>query len=275
MSSFYGSYSYSLPSGGWTNDFSASRSAWDAQGYDMDPVKGLSKKSAATPVSAPAQKSYSVDSSGQKTFYGLGKDELLDIADPWRSQRGQYQTALSDLIKNPDQFANSNLFKSATNAGIEAVNRNAASRGLLKSGNRLQALMDYGQQQAPQTFFKMADLLTQLSGGRNQAPGAGLGAMTNLSNAATNQFQAETGRLAQQAGANQFDINRQDQQNQQRQQQQSLDQLMQWQQKQQQQQQNAQNVQNSFNAMDDYWARQDQLDRDYFNQYGSQRPSYL
>lgn len=184
---------------------------------------------------------------------GMSLANLTSIADPWSSQRGQYQTQLSSLMKDPSSFLQSDLYKASNAAGLEAVNRSAAASGMLKSGNRLQALMDYGQKNAPAQFFQMADLLSGLGGAKNQNPGGGINALASLQNADTNRYSAETGRLSQQAGANQFDITRQDQQNQQKQQQQSLDQLMQWQ----QQQQAQQNVQNQFNRMDNYWAGQD------------------
>lgn len=186
---------------------------------------------------------------------------LTSIADPWSSQRGQYQTQLSSLMKDPSSFMKSDLFKASNAAGLEAVNRSAAASGVLKSGNRLQALMDYGQKNAPAQFFQMADLLSGLGGAKNQNPGGGLNALASLQNADTNRYSAETGRLSQQAGANQFDVARQDQQNQQRQQQQSLDQLMQWQQQQQRNQ-----------AMQADQARQD----NYWNTWGQGAgPSYL
>lgn len=126
--------------------------------------------------------------------------DLTAIADPWASQRGQYQSQLSELMKNPGGFINSDLFKASTNAGIDAVNRSAAASGMLKSGNRMTALMDYSQKNAPDNFFRMADLLSGFAGAKAQNPGGGLSAAANLQNANTSQYNAETSRLNYQAG---------------------------------------------------------------------------
>lgn len=205
---------YTLPGGNTTQSYATAREAWGTQGMDMDFSGRLSRGGGApTAAPAPAQSplSYEVGPGGERKFYGLSLDQLTNIADPWASQRGQYQETLSNLIKDPSSFVSSPLFQSATQAGIDAVNRSAASRGMLKSGNRLQALMDYGQQQAPKTFFQMTDLLSTLAGARNQNPGGGLNAATNIGqlgvseqNAATNRFQAETGRMNSQNQQNQW-----------------------------------------------------------------------
>lgn len=183
--------------------------------------------------------------------------QLTDIADPWSSQRGQYQTQLSSLMKDPASFLKSDLFKASTAAGLEGVNRSAAAGGMLKSGNRLQALMDYGQKNAPDNFFRMADLLGGFGGAKNQNPGGGLSQLANLQNANTSAYNAETSRLGQQQGVNQWNAQQQQQKDQ-------LNQLTQWQQQQQQRQQN-QNMQDEFARQDNYW-----------NTYGQGiGPSYL
>lgn len=176
-------------------------------------------------------------------------DQLTNIADPWSSQRGQYQTQLSSLMKDPSSFLQSDLWKASTAAGLEGVNRSAAAGGMLKSGNRLQALMDYGQKNAPDNFFRMADLLSGFGGAKNQNPGGGLSAYTNMQNANTSAYNADTSRRAQEAGVNQWNVGRQDQADQQKTQ---LDQLSQWQQQQQQQQRN-QAAQDEFARQDRYW----------------------
>lgn len=179
--------------------------------------------------------------------------DLTNIADPWSSQRGQYQTQLSSLMKDPSSFLQSDLWKASTAAGLEGVNRSAAAGGMLKSGNRLQALMDYGQKNAPENFFRMADLLGGYAGAKNQNPGGGLRSLADLTNAATNQYQAETGRQGldinryqaetgrmgvelgnQRAVADQDSAQARWQQQQQMQQQQAQNQQQQWQQQQQQ-----------------------------------------
>lgn len=220
---------------------------WRQAGYELNP-DGTKTKIGGAPAAAPAApaaSSPSTTSLGGMTTGGTGNlnlDQLTNIADPWASQRGQYQTQLSSLMKDPSSFLKSDLFKASTQAGLDAVNRSAAASGMLKSGNRLQALMDYGQKNAPENFFRMSDLLAGLGGARNQNPGGGLSALANLQNANTSAFSAETGRRAQEAGVNQYNLNRADQELQQqlqnRQQQQTIDQLSNWQKQQQQQSSN-------------------------------------
>lgn len=214
---------YRMQNGQLTPSFQAAAASWHGVGYDMAPSGELSPRRAAPPQQAapppsPPPLSYKIGKDGEREFYGLSVDQLTNIADPWASQRGQYQTALSKLISDPSSFTSSPIFQASTQAGIDAVNRQAASRGLLKSGNRLTALMDYGQQKAPEQFFKMADLLTTLGGARNQNPGGGLtaaaqlsGAQTAAENAATNRYQAETQRQAATSSADQARQNAQQQ----------------------------------------------------------------
>lgn len=95
------------------------------------------------------------------------------VADPWASQRGQYQTMLSQLTQNPGSAMQNNpFFKWQQDQGLEAVNRKMAASGGRVSGNRMMALSDYAQNQSGQNFFQLADLYALLGGARNQNPAA-------------------------------------------------------------------------------------------------------
>lgn len=95
------------------------------------------------------------------------------VADPWASQRPQYQASLSQLMNNPGYAMQQNpFFKWQQQMGEQAVNRAAAARGQLGSGNRMMALSDYAQKQSGQNFFTLADLLSGLAGAKNQNPAA-------------------------------------------------------------------------------------------------------
>lgn len=95
------------------------------------------------------------------------------IADPWASQRGQYQTMLSQLVKSPGSAMQNNpFFKWQQNQGLDAVNRKMAASGGRVSGNRMMALSDYAQNQSGQNFFQLADLYSLLGGAKNQNPEA-------------------------------------------------------------------------------------------------------
>jgi hypothetical protein len=99
--------------------------------------------------------------------------QAASMADPWASQRGQYQTSLSQLMNNPGAAMQDNpFFKWQQQQGENAVNRAAAANGQLGSGNRMAALSDYSQKQAGNNYFQLADLYSLLGGAKNQNPGA-------------------------------------------------------------------------------------------------------
>jgi hypothetical protein len=93
-------------------------------------------------------------------------------ADPFASQRGQYQQQLSQLMSSPGAFASSPLFQFAMQQGLQGVNRSDAARGMLGSGNRLMDIMSYGQGQAGQLYNQQAQLLAQLAGATSGSPAA-------------------------------------------------------------------------------------------------------
>ena len=102
-----------------------------------------------------------------------------DIADPFWNQRAGYQTKLADLLKNPGEMTSSPMYQFAMDQGMDAVNRTAAAKGLLGSGNRLADLTKFGQGLASQQFFPMAELLSKLSGAGIDGGGAALGGLVN------------------------------------------------------------------------------------------------
>lgn len=73
-----------------------------------------------------------------------------------------YRARLNSLMDNPDSIANTGVYKFAFDQGNEAINRNLAAKGLLKSGNRLAELTKYGQGLASQQYGAEADRLANL-----------------------------------------------------------------------------------------------------------------
>lgn len=67
---------------------------------------------------------------------------------------------LNSLLSDPSSIADTPGYQWAYNQGLEAVNRTAAAKGLLGSGNRLYDLVNYGQGKASQTYN---DTFNQLS----------------------------------------------------------------------------------------------------------------
>lgn len=92
----------------------------------------------------------------QAPIYG---QQAAQYADPFMSQRGQYQKQLSDLLANPGSFASSPAYQFAYNQGLDALQR----KGNVRSGNKLAALQNYGQQAASQLYFPQAQLLSNLA----------------------------------------------------------------------------------------------------------------
>lgn len=122
-----------------------------------------------------------------------GGGNIQQIADPFASQRAQYQTQLSSLMANPSSFTSSPLAQAMNQNGIEAINRTAAAKHQLKSGNRLADLMKYGQGNAASQYFNQAQLLGGLSGAAPGSPAAAASNTVSLANLASgqNMYQAE------------------------------------------------------------------------------------
>jgi hypothetical protein len=107
----------------------------------------------------------------QQQSYITAGNAAAKTADPWASQRGQYQTSLSQLMQNPGgAMQNNPFFKWQQDQGLDAVNRKMAASGGRVSGNRMMALSDYAQNQSGQNFFQLADLYSLLGGAQNQNP---------------------------------------------------------------------------------------------------------
>lgn len=99
---------------------------------------------------------------------GSGGDPA-QMADPFASQRPQYQGMLQQLMTGnftPDDPS----YKFRFNQGLEGVNRATAAQGQLMSGNRLAALTEYGQNFASQEYNNQYQRLAQLAGANIGSP---------------------------------------------------------------------------------------------------------
>ena len=110
--------------------------------------------------------------------YQSGKDaknaaqDAVGIADPFAPYRGQYAQSLSSLYANPSQITALPAYQFRLNQGLDAINRNAAAKGYLGSGNRLMELMRYGQDYGSQEFDREIARLSGLSGATTGSPAA-------------------------------------------------------------------------------------------------------
>lgn len=103
--------------------------------------------------------------SGQSVGYGY---EAARLADPFANERKQYQNSLRELTSNPGSFSSSPFYKFAYEQGLNALQR----KGTVRSGNKLAALMSYGQDRASQSYFPQAQLLSTLAGATTGSPAA-------------------------------------------------------------------------------------------------------
>jgi hypothetical protein len=94
-----------------------------------------------------------------------------NAADPFSSQRGQYQTMLSNLVNNPSSITSTPGYQFGLQQSNNAVEGSAAANGMVNSGNVLQALSTNSQGYASQQLNNQELLLAQLSGANVGSPG--------------------------------------------------------------------------------------------------------
>ena len=93
-------------------------------------------------------------------------------ADPFAAQRGQYQTALQQLMTGgTSAIAADPSFQQRLQGGQQALERSQAAKGFLGSGNILTELLNYGQGQASQEYQAQYDRLAKLAGVDASSPG--------------------------------------------------------------------------------------------------------
>ncbi len=128
---------------------------------------------------------------------------IMDAADPFRGQRGQYQTQLQQLMNG--NFSPSNpAYNFRMTQGNENINRGAAQAGLTGSGAQLAQLQDFGQKSASQEYENQYKRLAELSGVNAGSPSAASDALQqqqNRQNAGFGAIGAFAGQLAS-AGVN-------------------------------------------------------------------------
>jgi hypothetical protein len=114
-----------------------------------------------------------------------GTTAAAGAADPFASQRAQYQTQLSNLMSNPSSITSTPGYQFNMNQGMQQVQGSAAASGMLNSGNTLTALQQEGQGFAESQYNNQALLLAQLSGANVGSPGTAGQIMANQNTANT------------------------------------------------------------------------------------------
>lgn len=103
-----------------------------------------------------------------------------------------YSNILKGYYDNPSSFALNPAYQSMMKYGTEAINRNAASKGLLGSGNRLYELNQFGSDLGNKAFDTEANRLGNLANMYSTMGNQSYGTAGNLygiqSNAANQQY---------------------------------------------------------------------------------------
>lgn len=100
-----------------------------------------------------------------------GAQQAAGAADPFASQRGQYQQMLSNLINDPSSITSTPGYQFNLQQGLNSVTGSNAAAGLLNSGNVLTALQQYGSNYATNQLQNQELLLAQLAGANVGSPG--------------------------------------------------------------------------------------------------------
>lgn len=106
-----------------------------------------------------------------------------------------YEQRLAALINNPDAIENTNAYKFRFNQGQQAIERSAAAKGMLNSGNTLAELARYGQGMASEEYGNEFNRLSAATGQRNQY-NLGLMGVENQELGLRQQWQTDTANTA-------------------------------------------------------------------------------
>lgn len=92
-------------------------------------------------------------------------------ADPFASQRRQYQTQLLDIMKNTSSIFSDPAFQAAESQGMGAISRQFGAQGMGGSGNKTAELFKYGTSFGLDFFKNQRDALMQMAGVNAGSPG--------------------------------------------------------------------------------------------------------
>lgn len=127
-------------------------------------------------------------------------DKAAGLADPFSSQRPQYQAQLAQLMAHPESINDDPSYQFRLKSGQDALERSNAARGYLGSGNMNIDLQQYGQQSASQELNNSIGRLTQLSGG-NAGPGYAGNVFGSLANTGLANSAQQMGSLGTLGGS--------------------------------------------------------------------------
>jgi len=119
-------------------------------------------------MGSPGGGNENTDYAGQIQQY-LDQQQNGDLGGAASGTQAQnpYEKRLQELVNNPNSISDSNAYKFRFNQGQQALERGAAAKGMLGSGNTLAALAQYGQGMASDEYGNEVSRLGALSGQRD------------------------------------------------------------------------------------------------------------
>ena len=102
---------------------------------------------------------------------GTSGADAARIADPFSSQRGQYQTDLANLIRDPSSVTKTPGYQFQFDQGMQALERTLAAGGELNSGKAQTEAIQYGQGFAMNQFQQQEQMFAKLAGADIGSPG--------------------------------------------------------------------------------------------------------
>lgn len=103
-------------------------------------------------------------------------------ADPFASQRPQYQAKLAAMMNGDYQMSSDPSYQYQLNQGSQNLNRQMAATGQFASGHQLAELQTYGQQMASADYSNQYNRLAQLAGANVGSPAAAGQILANQQN---------------------------------------------------------------------------------------------
>lgn len=129
---------------------------------------------------------------GQSQDYKTWAQQAAALADPFASQRGQYQTDLSNLYADPSSVQNTPGYQFALQQGLGATANRDNNKFGLGAGSTSVDMQNYAQGLASQTYNSTVGQLEQLSGANTASPGTAATAYASGMNASA---LAQTGAM--------------------------------------------------------------------------------
>lgn len=102
---------------------------------------------------------YDVDNARLNNLVTQGQ---LESQQTYNKVAGTAGNRLNQLLQDPSSITSDPGYQFQFNQGLEALNRTAAAKGMLGSGNRLYDLTNYGQDRAASSYGGAVDRLSNL-----------------------------------------------------------------------------------------------------------------